>query len=485
MSTRAVRIFVVAVTAILVIGGIAFGVRLVMPAVTPPAVLPQLATVARASFPVAINTTGTVVPLAETVVDFPTSGVIGSISVKVGQTVTSGTQLATLESAAQANAVSQANANLQTAEAALAAAQSPATPSQRANLESNLSNAQANLTQTTNSVNSTNAADAQRVSGDQAAISAVQTQYNTADCSNPANANSATCLNYSNELATDQHQLSADQATQSTDQANGQLRISQAQASVNSAQAALNAAGQSDPNAVSQAQANVTAAQAALNLANSNLSSQALVSPVSGTVLQINGQVGQRIAGTQSASITLPGTTTPTSALAPTTGGGGGALPFLVIGDPTSKAVGFAFPAADLGVVGAGHPAVVAGLSAGVSNISGSVLAVSASPVNIGGVPSYYATVTPNKTSSLTIGETVSVSVTAAQVHDALSVPSSAVYQLGGSAHVDVWNGHQAVPTAVSVGAQGISRIQITGGLSAGEQVVLVANQGLAQAVTP
>ncbi len=483
MSDSFVRWFVAIVTALLVIGTITFGVRLVMPAAAPPTLQPQLATVVRSSFPIAVNATGTVVPVVETPLGFQVDGVVASINVSIGQSVQAGTTLASLQDSAASNAVTQANANLQSAQAALASAQNPSNPGQISELQTALSNAQSNLAQTLSTVQSINANDAQRVQSQQAVVSSAQTSYDNAGCTSQSTLSN--CVSLLNNLTAAQQQLSSVQSTQAHDEANGQLQSAQAQATVNTAQATLNSASTPDPNTVSAAQANVTAAQAAVASANAQLSQERLISPVSGTVLQINGEVGQKILGGQPTTLALPGISAPTSALAPSSGGtGSSGLSFIVIGSPNDLVVGFAIPATDLSYVSVGNAAVLTGTATGFTSISGTVRAVSQSTVVLGGVPSYYATVDLSNTKNLKVGESLSVSVTSSQLNNVLSVPSSAIYQLGGAARVDVWTGHTSVPTEVTVGAQGVNMVEITGGLRVGEQVVLVANQGFTQAVT-
>ena len=484
MSSSFVRWFVAIVTGLLILGSIVFGVRLVMPASSPPVLQPQLATVTRASFPIAINASGTVVPVTETFEGFQVGGVVASINVQVGEQVSSGTVLATLKSSASSNAIAQANANLQTAQAELASAQNPASPGQIAQLQTALSNAQSNLSQTQATVQSINASDAQRVQAQQTVVNNAQTNFNNASCTSQTTSSSCTAL--LGTLTTAQQQLLSYQDTQTRDEANGQLQITQAQATVSASQSALSAASTPNPNTVSSAQAKVAAAQSAVRSANAAANAYELISNVSGTVLQINGQVGALVSGGQPASSTLPGILTPTSALALTSGGTGNTnSPFMIIGSPNDFVVGFAFPASELSVVSAGNSAMVTGTATNFAAISGSVRAVSQSPVILGGVPSYYATIDLTSTKGLRVGDTLNVSVTSSEVNNAISIPSSAVYQLGGGAYVDVWNGHVAVPTPVTLGAQGVNRVQVTSGLRDGEQVVEVANQGFTQAVAP
>ena len=60
-----------------------------------------------------------------------------------------------------------------------------------------------------------------------------------------------------------------------------------------------------------------------------------------------------------------------------------------------------------------------------------------------------------------------------------LAVPSQAVYFGNNGAYVSVWANNSSVPTQVTTGLIGNQSIEITSGLTAGEQVVLSAPQTL------
>jgi macrolide-specific efflux system membrane fusion protein len=78
----------------------------------------------------------------------------------------------------------------------------------------------------------------------------------------------------------------------------------------------------------------------------------------------------------------------------------------------------------------------------------------------------------------------VSVSLSVTQANSVLAIPQSAIFLLAGTPNVDVWSGKRSVATAVKTGMQGTTLVQITSGLTAGEQVVLSAYQGLPQTAT-
>jgi multidrug efflux pump subunit AcrA (membrane-fusion protein) len=74
---------------------------------------------------------------------------------------------------------------------------------------------------------------------------------------------------------------------------------------------------------------------------------------------------------------------------------------------------------------------------------------------------------------TLFAGSDATVSITLAQVHDAVTVPTSAVTSLGTISFVTVLTAGKPTNVRVTVGAAGPVLTQITSGLTVGEQVVL------------
>jgi macrolide-specific efflux system membrane fusion protein len=76
-------------------------------------------------------------------------------------------------------------------------------------------------------------------------------------------------------------------------------------------------------------------------------------------------------------------------------------------------------------------------------------------------------------------GMSVSVVINVSQATRVLAVPQSAIYLVAGVPHADVWDGKRAIATTVETGLEGTTMIQVSSGLTAGQQVVLSAYQGL------
>jgi multidrug efflux pump subunit AcrA (membrane-fusion protein) len=443
---------------------------------------PQLATASVESFPVTVQATGTVVPASEVGVNFQTSGELSQIEVQVGQKVAKGAVLARLNSAIPENDVARAQASVQQAEAALSAAEAPNDPGRTAELQSALTSAQTVYGQTVASVGATASEDAAVVAADKGQLSADQQRLTTDGCSNWQPSNALICESDQSSISADQGRIQVDQARAAGDQTDGQLREAQAQSSVNQAQAALQNANTPTPSNVASAQAAVAAAEAQLQGAQAELTALTLVAPSAGTVLQVNGQIGETVNGSPTGAATLPGTSAP---IPNVTSSGGttispGSTPLFVLGTTSSFVVGAAFPSNDVGQLAAGQKGTITADTLNGLSIPCHVLAVASSTSNVNGTPVVYASIIPDASmNELSSGLAVTVNVGVSVASNVLSVPQSAVFNVSGLPHVDVWNGNRAVSTAVTTGLQGTELVQITSGLTQGEQVVLSAYQGL------
>jgi len=93
-----------------------------------------------------VATTGTIAPATESDLSFSTSGTVETVNVKVGQTVTEGQPLATIDPTSLQSSVAIAQAQVAQAEAAVTAAAS-GTTAQQTSAQAQLASSQANLQQ--------------------------------------------------------------------------------------------------------------------------------------------------------------------------------------------------------------------------------------------------------------------------------------------------------------------------------------------------
>jgi macrolide-specific efflux system membrane fusion protein len=241
-----------------------------------------------------------------------------------------------------------------------------------------------------------------------------------------------------------------------------------AQAALNTAKANRTAANASltrarataDDATIATAQAQVTSANAAVDAAQRTLDGTVLKAPMAGTVTAVNGSVGGSSGGSGGNG---------------NNGSNGGSSGFIALADLSQMQVSASFAEADATKLKAAQAATVtwAALSGATANGTVATIAPTASTSN--NVNSYAVTVAlTSLPEGIRIGQTVTVTVTVASVENAVRVPTAAVRSVGGRHQVTVvTNGTSEVRT-VEVGVQGDTFVQITSGLSAGEQVEIV-----------
>jgi hypothetical protein len=115
-------------------------------------------------------------------------------------------------------------------------------------------------------------------------------------------------------------------------------------------------------------------------------------------------------------------------------------------------------------VLADGSPTALPGRVTSIGLLSSSTSGTAAYPVtvSVAGAPT-----------SMADGSQAAVSLVTKTVHDAVTVPASAVLGSGATSTVRVLSGGTVTATRVVVGAVGAVRVQITSGLTAGQQVVL------------
>lgn len=521
------RVMVAALAAIaLVLSGLIFR-DIFLPAKNTSSSL-TLYTVARRSVTSSVIGTGSLVPQAQANVSFKVSGTLTAIDVRVGDHVSAGQVLATIDPAPQQQALASAQANLAIAQANLQSAQTPLTQNQITQLQDNLSTAQQQYNDTVTQVNLTNTGDSNQVTADQSQLttdqqtlsfivvagktyqeyqqqlatdqSALKTAvatFNTDGCqaygypftSPPA---PAACLADFNAVGTaqatvtgdqtaintgfgaavtvvnsDQAKLNSDTAKQQNDKTSGQRSINQAAASVTSAQDNLNTQTESKPNQILSAQAQLASAQAALQAAQQNLNSTTLVAPMDGAINSINGVVGETSGPGSGTTPEAPGTQAPL----PTSTTSGA---FMVIGNVSAMEVVIPFAESDASKLAFNQDTQVTFDAVPSLTISGHVIAVASAATVQSGVVNYYATVALNQTNpQLKQGMTANATVVVAAASNAITVPNLAITRLAGQAYVNLYANGQQVQTMIATGVVGTQYTEVTGGVNEGAQIVV------------
>ena len=257
------------------------------------------------------------------------------------------------------------------------------------------------------------------------------------------------------------------EATPATGQNNNQN-------SQNSAQAAANN--------VTSAQAKLDQAQLDVQTALQALDNTTLYAPGAGTVTAINGAVGQQSSSGSSSSSAQSssggngqggqGSSSNSSAAASSSGSSGSG--FITITNLTGLVVNTSVAEIDVSKVKTGQKATVTLNALPDKPIQATVSSINLTPTTSGSVVSYGAQLAlTSPPDGLRPGQSASVVITVAEAQNALSVPAAAVQTAGGTNLVTVQENGQNVTRQVQVGLRGESTVQITSGLTEGENVVL------------
>jgi macrolide-specific efflux system membrane fusion protein len=265
--------------------------------------------------------------------------------------------------------------------------------------------------------------------------------------------------------------------------------------------------------------AQVAQARLALQQARDTLAQTVLTAPANATVTGLSGVVGQRVgagtsttntgsgtgsggaaagtsgsssgggtgtgsAGTGSAggssgggnasgSGSSGGSGTGSSASSGSSGGSSSGA-FLVLTDMRNMTVRASAAEIDVSKLQPGQDATVTVNALPNTPVAAKVGQIDLTPTTSNGVVQYGVTLNlVNPPAQLRPGQSASVQVTVARADQALAVPSAAVQTSGGQSTVTVLTGGAQQRRPVQVGVRSESLVQITSGLSEGDQVVL------------
>ncbi|HEX3780364.1 MAG TPA: efflux RND transporter periplasmic adaptor subunit [Pseudonocardiaceae bacterium] len=272
------------------------------------------------------------------------------------------------------------------------------------------------------------------------------------------------------KASTDEHTLSAAEATLSTALSNATAAVSQATGSTSSSSKSNSTtnpqsaggssssgtghttsanSGPASADQIAADQASTDAANAQLAEAQQNMAAATLLSPISGTVAEVDLTAGENTsANSTTANIVIvgPGVDEVTTAV-------------------SDSQVGQVKPGQAVDVAPDGSTTPIAGH---VSEI-GALASTTSS-----GTASYPVTISlGNPTQQLFAGATASVAITLDTAQAAVTVPTSAVHSIAGFSFVSMLVNGKLTQTRVQLGVQGADLTQITSGLKAGQQVVL------------
>jgi macrolide-specific efflux system membrane fusion protein len=207
-------------------------------------------------------------------------------------------------------------------------------------------------------------------------------------------------------------------------------------------------------------EAKLEQAKLALQQAKDAQAATVLTAPGAGTVTALTGSVGQRVSGSSGNS----------SASSPESTSSG----FLTLTDMANLVVKANVAEIDVSKLKADQDATVTINALPDTPVQAKVNSVDLTPTssnNIVQFGAYLGLVQPPP--GLRPGQSASVAITVARADNVLSVPSAAVRTVGAVNTVTVLENGQQVSRQVEVGVRSEAQVQITSGLTEGEQVVL------------
>ncbi|MGO4491728.1 efflux RND transporter periplasmic adaptor subunit [Arthrobacter sp. 2YAF22_2] len=443
---------------------------------TSPAASTRTVAVTKASISSVATASGNVSPATTTVVNAQNcTGPIVSVSAALGQQVTAGQQLLTIDPTNAQNA-------LKTAEAQLSSISAQANQ-QQVSAAGQVSSANQSLV---NAQQSANLDASQQAAGVAAAQKAVDSDTSAVAAAQALPVPSPKPANWNDPVAAAQNQLAKDQQalTQAQNQAaSSQLKDKQ---QVSTASTAL---GNAQNSAASAGGTNVTSAQLAVETAQANLAACNLNAPVAGTITAVSATVGALTgsggasSSSGSAAAASGGTATGSAgasgaAAASASSASGGGL--VTISDTGHLQVTAGFSEADIANMKPEQTAefVFPALSqqANAAPVTGKVVSIAQTSSTTNGVVTYPVTVSiANPPSTLRLGQSANISVTTAIADSALLVPSLAVTTSGTRQTVNVVKNGTTTATRVTTGITANGRTQVLTGLSEGDQIELPA----------
>ena len=503
MVARGWAMMVSAVLALIVLAACSSG---------PPSV-GSTAIVARATITDQVSSSGAVAASASENVGFAKGGKLTSLKVRVGDRVTAGQVVATVDTFAARQVLKQQKANLAAQEAALdRVIDNPSVSGAQATL----SQSRVILTATRRQISAVGTADDSAIHRARAQLRAARRTAAKADdavdaaqaaCKVPGTP-PATCA--AQVASASSSQASAEQGVEAAkttltaaeqkkkvDAAAGQVSVETSRQGVVTAQNALSSASSDRPHAIDQQLALVRGAEVLVRSAQKDVDDGTLAAPTDGVVSAINGVVGEYLSPSSGTTALAPGSRAAIPGSGSAAGGAGaggagaggagagaaairpGGSQFLVLSRARSFQVVVPFEESDAAQIASGQRVSVRFDAIPGLTEDGTVVALSPSASAISGVISYYVTVRlEGRNSRLRDGQTARVDVTTAERENVLSVPNAAVRRQGDTDIVVVVepDGRQRIVT-IRAGLVGADRTEVVSGLSEGQRVILSSSR--------
>ncbi len=418
------------------------------------------AQVERATLGTTIETTGTIAPVETVLLSFGTTGIVADVAVEVGDEVSAGDVLASIDTAdlqnqiarqEQALIVQQSNYDdlvseptvreITQSQAALASAQSQLTQAQN-----NANTAANNIT-----INCANVESAQdTLTRAQDAYADYLSDGYSMDAAFIPDPDSETGESLRSAQST--YNVAVAQCNETTPDMQYEAAVLAAQASVDQAQAALDdlLTGATEQQ-IASAQAQLEQAHLNVESARAALADAEIIAPFSGIVANVNLNPGQLV-NTGSTVITLV--------------------------DHSAMHIDVSVDELDIAQVEVGQPARISPEALDGAEIDGTVTRIAPTSTNNDGIVTYEVRVdiTNDNELPIRIGMTTDVEILVGSIADALVVPTQAIQREGQDEFVEILNGDNAttrVPVSTGETIDGFT--VVTGDLTEGLTVIIPA----------
>ena len=419
---------------------------------------PVTATATTGTIVSSVSLSGTVASSTVKELSFGTAGTVTEVKVAVGDKVTTGEVLASVDPSSYDVQLETAQANLAAAQAKLSTDVAGPTAATIAAAKDSVSQASLQLSQARQSLSDTKAKNAQSISQAQATLAAAQATLASDALSLPPG---------DPQLAKDQAAVDGATTALSAAQLNATLSLHQAENQVASASLGLTSAQNQYALKVAPATAaqiaadKASVAQGQQAITNLQASGPNITAPIAGTVTAVNLTVGQSVSGTSGASSSSSSSSTTTGQIE--------------VMDLSKLQIAGQASETDIANLKIGQAATITATALGSDTVVGTVCSLSNVGTQISGVASFAVTVCiTGANPSLLVGMSATAAVVTNRADGAILVPSLAVKTVGGQQVVTVLgaDGKTQTNVPVTVGLSNGSETQILSGLQGGETVV-------------
>lgn len=426
-----------------------------------------------------LDATGTLEPVNTATVSFQVEGQVASVAVAVGQQVTQGQVLAALDTSsltsavdAEQSVISAAQAKLTSDEASEADASSPSTtstttpsssPSSGSTITAGITAAQQQLTSDQHNTDTDSAQAKSDLAQATAMCNASGGSSGSSSGSSGSTGVSSTCTSALQQVLSDQQAVSQDEQAVSQDEAALAKLLSAAGSGTSSgsgssgggspgsgSSSSASSSGSSSvvtPYAIASDQATLDADDVLLSEAQTSLDEAQLTSPLTGTVASVGVTPGQNVSADSSSA------------------------QIVVIG-PQSYQVSTSISVTDVSEVSVGDKANVT-LDGQGGQLVGQVTGVGPAPVSSSSTDYPVVISLPAGSQGLFDGASASVSIVVGVATGVVTVPTSAVHELGRFTSVTELNNGKTDNVDVTLGAMGGTLTQVSSGVKAGATIVL------------